>query len=386
MNGDEIVAPVAGYCEDKYDSLGNEEAFEYATTPALAAGAQCVGLEVVSEESLEQRCVTVTGTVRGVSQRIQARVASFTAQPLFPYEGLIGLHEVFLKGNGRIKSGVASNGRITAEGNVAQEGGCELGPGGSYQNGGKASACTSEKRRTPSEGEIVLSPVNPGNSFESTGSCPAEAVAKPTGNCDFRIVNGMRKIVGESYSTPYDEVSGNGPFREMRQRLETERILELQGNVSLTLGGGVYNFCSLIASGNSTITVAAGVKTEIFVGSPDCPSNTGILDFRGNFSSVSGSATALQVYVYGNKPVNIEDNAKTVATVYAPSSEVSLRGGVTFEGGIVGQSVKLQGNTSFTWREEDKTLKVGEAGAADAYYRTAWGECTPEGTTPQAGC
>lgn len=390
--------PTGTYCAATEEEMGNGAAFSYKTTPALAAGEKCVGLEVQSQEALQQRCVTATGRAGGVSVRVEARVASFTAKPLFPYDkiGLIGLEEIRIAGNHLdLYNGLGSNGRITVEGNnIHQTGGCELGPSGKYtSSGNNFEACEpAPRQRTPAEGELVLSPVKPGNS--ESGPCPAEAEAEPSGNCDERIIEGMLRAEKRTYTSPYDSFStANGYIPEMRAALERERVLLLRGNnISLTLTGGVYNFCSMIVEGNhNSITVAAGVKTEIFVGSPGCPSGTGQLNLRGNsLGSLSEQSTALQIYVYGNGPVNLEGNSEhsTAAIVYAPQAEVNIRGNsANFKGGIAARRLHIEGN-SFTdgWQSEDQGVKVGKAGASDAYYRTAWGQCTPEGTTPAEGC
>ena len=43
------------------------------------------------------------------------------------------------------------------------------------------------------------------------------------------------------------------------------------GNSSLTLGGGLYNFCEIDMSGQASMTMASGVIAEIFIDSPDDP-------------------------------------------------------------------------------------------------------------------
>jgi Tfp pilus assembly protein PilX len=387
------------YCAAIKESLGNGAEFTYQTTTALEAGEKCVGLQVVSQQTLYQRCIAATGTIKGVNVRVEARVAAFTGTSLFPYSkiGLIGLEGVTIKGNYlNIYNGLGSNGKITVEGNnIHQTDGCELGPSGSYrESGSNFEACKpSPKYRTPSEGELVLSPVNPGNS--ESGPCPSEPEAEPTGNCDGRILQGLLKAEGNAYTSPYDSFTSSGSvwIPSIRKELEEHRVLRLVGNkISLTLTGGVYNFCSLIVEGNNTsITVAPGVKAEIFVGSPGCPAGSGVLESKGNsLGSTSQESTALQIYVYGKGSVKIEGNSSssTAAVIYAPESEVSVKGNsAKFLGGIAGRKLTIEGNAfEDGWQEEDGKLGGGNAGVSNAYYRTAWGQCTPEGTTPAEGC
>lgn len=46
------------------------------------------------------------------------------------------------------------------------------------------------------------------------------------------------------------------------------RVLSMSNDASLTLGGGIYDLCSFTASNNVTVSLASGVKTEIFIDFP----------------------------------------------------------------------------------------------------------------------
>ena len=109
----EAALPTGGYCSDTTESIGNGAKFIYQTTAALSSGEKCVGLTVNTSgtDAMTQRCVTATGTAGGVSERVQARVASFSATPLFPNPGITGRQEVNLEGNAEIEGAIASNGK-----------------------------------------------------------------------------------------------------------------------------------------------------------------------------------------------------------------------------------------------------------------------------------
>lgn len=398
INQSEVVTPGSGgYCEAGSESLGNGAAFTYATSPVLKAGEKCIGLTVSiksEDEGISQRCVTATGTTHGISQRVEARVATFTAIPLFPKPGVTGKKEVKLKGSSTIEGAIASNGKIHAESKAEQTGSselkkCELGPSGKIEKSGTTNICSEgTKERTQSEGEIVIGSLQPGEAtlFSTGPKCPVGAEEKPTGNCDFRIENGIYdsgRKGAEILRQPYDLVSGTVGFTGQATK---DPRLTMAGKSSITLGGGVYYFCTLESTGNAALTVAAGTKTEIFIGSPECPGGKGTLNFSGNFTNASNDPTALQIYIYGEGEATLTGSAKTVASISGPEASIRITGNFEFEGGIVGSTVELDGKAHFKWSEADKYLEAGNAKPVTAYYRTAWEQCTPGGTTPQEGC
>jgi hypothetical protein len=174
------------------------------------------------------------------------------------------------------------------------------------------------------------------------------------------------------------------------------RTLTLSGNASLTLGGGLYNFCQITMSGNAAITVAANVQAEVFIDSPDdpgsgCQNGTGSLTMSGNATwvNLSQNPLALQLYVYGlnngSSSITYSGNANIYGTLYAPKSAITLSGNGKEIGAIAGRSVTISGN-GFNWDTRDASLQAGVTGL---YYRTGWAQCTPtspSGSNPGAGC
>src|SRR5206468_3351746 len=135
----------------------------------------------------------------------------------------------------------------------------------------------------------------------------------------------------------------------------------LSNNASLTLGGTVYNFCSLTMANNTTLTIAASVKAALFIDSPDdpnsggCPAGSGSLSISNNSSvtTLSGVSTALQLYVYGwNNGLNVVDfsnNGLTWATLYAPQSTINIRNNGAYNGAILGLKVNLINNFTLNY-------------------------------------
>ncbi len=369
--GDAVATPAGnGECASSSYTLGNGSSYSYYTTPVLGLTGTCVGGTVINSASISNRCITAIGTDNGVTARSQVRVASFSAVPLFPVAGITGLLGITNVNNADINGSEASNGTIVADNNVTITGSLELGPSGKYQPGNNASTPPETVLSSP----IVLSPVDPGNSA--------------TSNNDYRISNYLNN---PSHPTsPYDQTSGSVSFNA------TTRALTLGNNASITLGGGLYNFCSISATNNVSINLAPGVSTEIFIDSPSdpgsgCASGSGTLNIKNNatFTNPSDNPDALQIYVYGpdtgSNEVEFKNNGVFYGVIYAPTSTVELSNNANFNGAISADTVQLDNNFSFNWNANAGTLDATTQGL---YYRTAWARCSISysNTTPSSGC
>ncbi len=381
--GDAVALPASnGWCQSSTYTLGNGTTYTYYTTPVMGATFTCIGL-IITSSDVNQRCVTAVGTSNGVSARSQIRTGAFAAAPLFPDAGVVGLKSVTMSGNASVTGSAASNGTVSQTGNANSQG-IILGPGGTYTHSGHGSGGTVSKLTSP----IVLDPVNPGTSNQtSLAACPTRQQAGyPSCNDDYRITNGLAKTP----VSPYDQSSGNVTFNA------TTRVLSMSGNSSLTLGGGLYNFCNVSMSGGATLTLASGVMTEVFVDSPDdpgsgCASGTGNLNMSGGSSWINSSDNplAMQFYVYGlnngSGTVTLSGGANMYGVVYAPQSQATLSGNGTLIGGLAAQSVTISGN-GFNWDGRTGSLQATTAGI---YYRTGWAQCSatpPTPSNPGSGC
>jgi Tfp pilus assembly protein PilX len=372
--------PLTGWCQSSKTALGNGASYQYYTTPVLGTSATCAGLRILDGD-VTQRCVTSVGFgPNGAQARSQVRTAAFAAQPLFPVAGVVGLSSVGLSGNAKVNGSTGSNGSVTANGNATSQG-IVLGPGGSYSHSGNASGGTVSNLSSP----ITLGPVDPGTSNQSLlANCPTrQAAGYPACNDDYRITNGLASPL----VVPYDQSSGIS-------WTPATRTLTLSGNSSLTLGGGLYNFCELDLSGNAQIAIAAGVQAEIFIDSPDnpnsgCPAGSGNVSFTGNGAvNAAQNPLAIQLYVYGRNDfsgtASISGNGNFYGILYAPKSQVSISGNGIVSGGVAGRTVSISGN-GFNWDSRAATLQASSTGL---YYRVAWSQCTPTwtGTNPGSSC
>jgi Tfp pilus assembly protein PilX len=366
-----VVAATNGLCPAQTGGLGDGATFSYRTSTELEASTPCAGRPVRTQTTLSQRCVTSVGTVDGVTRRVQARLAAYASTPLFPVTGILGLDRVDLSGNvSAPNAAVGSNGPVDINGNV-RVGGVVLSPTGSLSTSGNVSAPQSPKLPD----NYVLTQPDTGNSA--------------TVNDNGRIANGIRNPP----VAPYDQVSSSSASAVTYDA--TTRALRISGNATITLGSGVYNFCSIEVTGNIRINVAAHAKAAIYVDSPEnpdsgCPPGSGGFSVAGNFEGGNAlDPTALQLYMYGRNDardaVTIRGNSTLYAAIYAPKSLITIEGNATIVGGLAAQSVDMRGN-GFQWSEGAGTLRTGNSGT---YYRTAWQECSSRpsvATNPASGC
>jgi type II secretory pathway pseudopilin PulG len=375
-----------GSCGPYTQDLGNGSSFSYYVTPVLKNTANCAGLPIANS-TVDQRCITSMGTVNGVVRRVQVRVAAYQGAPVFPVNGVIGLSSV-TDDNGALLSGTeASNGQITLK-NKAAASSTTLGPsappviadGSSSPCSGYSSSNNCVVTRTAAVGPFVLSPVNPGNS------------ATTNGNDDGRISSGADPATGPvSYTA-------------------SSRTLSLGNAGTLTLGGGLYNFCSLSMGNNATISLLQGVRTVIFIDSParpgsNCPAGSGTLtmgngaSFINQYQNPPGSpiqydSTALQIYIYG-WPGGYSGSANVVSfnvgssfygTIYAPQSTINVNNSAAMYGALAGNAVTFNNSGTFTADQNDLGIQSNTDGT---FFRTAWHECLPQPTDaqdPQSGC
>ncbi|HEU0251342.1 MAG TPA: hypothetical protein VFR48_11525 [Solirubrobacteraceae bacterium] len=356
-------------CEGK-ENIGNNASYKYWMTSTTISGT-CVGEALSGSSQLQQRCITAEGIVNEKTgtvarQRLQARVAALQASTnLFTVAGIVGLEEIKVSGSVAIKGIAASNGKIIAEGGTSFPKGYEIGPSGSFK---PAVGNERIKSGVKVEGPEVTEKEN------FVYSLPTNH-ATATSNEDSRI-SGKQD---EQYENTSKAIQYSG---------SPNYTLLLQSEPKLTLSGSKYYFCNVKLENAAKLIIAAGVKTEIFIDSPEdksskCPAGSGNFEVLNNskVENLSKLPTSLLIEMYGKGKFKLENGSKLEAAIFAPEAEVNINGGTTFVGGIVGAKVHMEnGSGILEWSEELKTLKAGNAGTP-TYYRTAWGPCPPSGTT-----
>ena len=346
----------AGLCPvDGPETLGNGGSFQFQVTPVLSGGT-CAGQTMTNtSQTVAARCISAIGTARGVSTRTQAQVDSFAAQPFFPEPGIIGLNKVMVGQNATVNAVGATNGVIALSNNSVVHG-VVLGLGGSI------SVCNNNCPY----GVSVARPNRIGLAAVPVGT-------SPTINDDGRITNGgLSPAV-----TPYDATSGAS------WSAATRTISFANNGSSITLGGGLYNFCNFTTGNKTTINVANGVKAVVIIDSPTdpnsngCPIGSGNLTLGNNvtfndFNTVP-AATDLQFYVYGNGTnVTWGNGTTTYASLFAPNSVVDLGNVGGFVGALAALQVNVNNVGAFTYDPSTATLQASSQGL---YYRSAWQQC-----------
>ncbi len=360
------------------ESIGNGASYRYWIS-GLLGGGTCAGNTVDSTQtSIGQRCITAIGTANGVGARTQERVVAYDSRPVFP-TAIYGSKSVTISNNATINGTslqpalLGTNGALTIGGGGTVIDGYQVGPtatisDSSTTNNAPPTASQPARRTTPWP---ALSDVQFGNTN--------------TVNEDARIC-GLDPCSGVTYDA-------------------TTRVLRMSNNSSLTLGGGIYNFCDFTAGNNAHITIGATVQTQIYIDSPSrilsdgitpaCPS-TGTFTLSNNdtLDNPSGNALNIQLYVYGNPAlpgtsvVSLFNNSNSYVSVDAPFSTVKISPSrnTSYTGAIAGYAVTLGNAANFTYQPSTSTLQIGALGL---YYRAYWAQCPATPTIPSdptSGC
>ena len=131
----------------------------------------------------------------------------------------------------------------------------------------------------------------------------------------------------------------------------------LEGNETLTVGGGDYWLCAINFSGNTQIIMAQGSRVRFFFDTPEhCNNNSNQLNFSGN-QQISATGYQPQLgqfqmpgfYFLGNaagtSQINLSGNSATnEAVIYAPDSNINVSGNSTWKGIIVGRRITMSGS------------------------------------------
>ncbi|MDX6666359.1 MAG: hypothetical protein QOG68_2565, partial [Solirubrobacteraceae bacterium] len=161
--GETLQVPTGTACPSYTESLGNNSSFTSWTTLPLSSGGACAGLQVGTPSSISERCITSAGTVDGITRRVQTRVASYAAAPIFPLAGVVGLQSVVITNNAHVVGGTGSNGLVTINNN-GTSGSVTLGPAAPNPSVGNNGVSGPITRRPASLGPFAFAPVDPGNS------------------------------------------------------------------------------------------------------------------------------------------------------------------------------------------------------------------------------
>jgi hypothetical protein len=411
-------------CAPYTESLGNGAFYSSWTSIAFTSSGTCAGVQVGTNTTVVERCVTAQGIVcpptytttpncpSPVVERVQQRVAAYAGRPVFNLAGVIGLNGILIENTANLQGTVATNKQLALR-NQGHANTAQLGPSAPtpiIQNSASLGICTSliivSSCWTRSSSLLTLSPVVP---------VPA---AYADGNT--RIANAFTPSFS-SPTNPHDSFSGCNSASSCGWNAAS-RTLNIPNGVTWTIGGANYNLCTLTLNGSSFAVLANGVRAAIYVDSPSdgssgCTSGTGYLSlgnqsqFINNSPPLPGSpllhdTTALQIYVFGPSdvtPDTYNNNACVTSsdptcivlgnqgsfygTVFAPTSDIQVSNQGNTYGAIAGSTVTYNNPGSFV--QDVNVPSIVTTGALGLYFRTAWSQCQAQPTSasdPMSGC
>jgi hypothetical protein len=314
--------------------------------------------------------VVSVGSSGTVSRRITVALSTVNGKNIFADEKLIGEDEVHLKGNFKIETDIGTNGSII------QSGGSGTICGNDRHGVGKEAptpSCGGEK----SEGNKNLPPIEPPENIETENS-----------NCLLAQKCTSGPYVGQvdTYSKKVDK---NNPWEA------THREINVGSQATLTMNGNDYWVCKInLTAGKIIMSVQSHVR--IFVDTPEhCGLASGAtqVTIGGNSNIVSSGYNPSQslfevpgIYLLGNGKVTIDGTAGTTNNVmiYAPSSEIEIKGNATWIGMMAGDTLNVNGNPTI---KSDPNIKEPEISLAGHFERTRYVECVgASASPPDANC
>jgi hypothetical protein len=379
-----------GWCPAVTGSVGGGE-YSYRVSPA---GSKC------GEYPL---CVVATGTVGGVSRRVEIAYGETPVEetrtegtitttesgssPLV--EGIVAQETVEVGGSADVHVSIGTNGDVIASSSASICGDVRKGVGKKFT--GETHQCAGFKK---TEGNKTLPPV--------TSFMPANIA---TNNSDYRMVKCTKtKPTKEPTGCEMDSFSGT-PWNPKT------REINLTGGSTLTVSGGDYWVCSISMSGNSQLIMGANAQVRFFFDTPEhCGLSAGAtqLSLVGSTRIASSNPNIYPAFYFLGSPtmatnVSITGNNHTEneAVIYGPNTTIELTGHATFKGVIVGKKVTVWGSatvtndagyhppaeiTPVTEKTEPKKSKFVTA----RYYSPQfYVECTgpaTQGASPNANC
>jgi hypothetical protein len=387
------TAEADGWCPAVPGTVGGGE-YSYRVSPA---GATC--------GEKYKLCVVSTGTVGGVSRRIEVaynetaveetkieETVGTTESGSSPIvEGLIGQEAVEVTGSADIQVGIGTNGDVTVTGKGATV--CRdvrhgvghkfQAPSGTWCAGYKE---TEQNKTVPPVSSFMPSNIATSNSDSRLVACTKTKPIKEPANCELDSFTGNRKS-----TYPWDAA---------------HRAISIGGNDVLTVNGGDYWVCSLELGGTSQLIMGASAQVRFFFDTPEhCGLSPGAtqLSLGGN-NRITSSNKSVYPAFYFLGPSNVDLKGNTGAdelVIYGAETTINVTGSATYKGVMAGKKIIVSGNahieddstykppteiTPVTVKTEPKTSKYVTA----RYYSPQfYVECigpAASGTAPNASC
>ncbi len=336
-------------------------------SPALAPTDGCTGLwvQAAAGSNVDQRCVTATGTVNGVTRRVQERVVGY--EFVWP-NGILALGTMTTSGTLTMSGEIFANGNPNLNG-TSLTGTLHYNQGSTVSNFTCGAGC-SQVAEPPPISPFTAPAVNDQEYADARASNNNAAITGAFG--------------GNWDPTDY-EVTGGGAG---------------SSGSPVVIPSGTYYFCDIRLTNPAYFTLAAGAQVRFFIDSPDragsgCRSNKGnlIASNTMSFQNPSGDPLALRFDFYGepgasnpSPQVTFTNNVDTTVDpfaglIFAPNSRFTTTNNTVMSGSVVARRVTSSNDLTFTG-------DAGDVGAMRAYYPSSWHECppSPSGPDPGSGC
>lgn len=278
-------------------------------------------------------------TKSGARKMVQGEVALNPAQP-FPY-GLFatgsGCGALSLGGGAKVDSYNSANGPYSKSNSSMTAG--EYGSNGNTLVNGGATI-----------GGSVVSPINP----PSTGTCPSTLSVNGNSGGMYQDPGNLNQLLTIPLQNVTPPVIANttGPNESNVSTLPPGNYGDIKMTKgTLTIGPGTYNVTSMSLSGQAVLSISGAVTINIV-----STSNTTPLDLEGGgVTNDSKIASNLQINYAGTSPCNttpcgtlkVSGGNNGYMIIYAPNSDVMLKGTSDIYGSIIGNQIDDSGGVNF---------------------------------------
>jgi Tfp pilus assembly protein PilX len=353
------------WCQPQSEDLGDGASYSMQVSAAETVTGS-TGL------TLAQRKIVSTGTVNGVRRRATVTIDASTGSPMFPPGYAVVVRDsVDMKNNSTINGHIGSNGTIAFKNNSTICGNVTAGPGKTPTFGNNTTRCPGDTTGSAAE-PFNLQPVD------------LSAVQAPNGNDNGRLTN--MNTPGKDSCANCTKISWNS----------ATRVLTVDSNGVLTLGGDNYLFCRLEVKNGGKVQIASRpTPLRIYIDTPEsCGTAAGMgsVVWDGQLVNLYSPPHALLIAIAGSSTkgtmVDLPTNdATSPMGIYAPNSTVNMKNGVQFRGAVVAKSLTVMNNSHFTW---DNSIGGITSGSDVRFYQAVTGsykECTAVATAaPDSGC
>lgn len=355
-------------------SMAGGASYSYTVTPLTSSSSACAGLWVQNSSStLDQDCISSTGTVGSVSERVETRVVGYaptTSSSPFTVNGVFAIN------------GFSTN---------------EMG-GGTFTLASNGSLSLSNATLSTINGTIEYVGSNLSQSQNSnqkcTGTCTTEQLSSA-----ITVPSVSASVYASAASTNNDLTSGDITYTNASFSSSTDILTASNNNATVTFAPGTYYFCGINVNGFSNFainTTGAGV-VAIYIDSSyrsgsTCSSSAGNIYGAGNSTgSLNGSepSSDLQLYFYGDPgcttscPAAVTNmNAATYnADIFAPYNSMDPGGAFTMTGDLVIGQLTAQNNFSFTYQAPSSSGSGSGSGSTTSFYPQAHEYCSASATS-----